>query len=132
MSIYQHLRVLHIEKLWFALNIILTLIYSINYHLSKNVSVNTFLTCVPNGLWFALNIMIDLSYICYLINNHLLKNVHIKTFFNHFYVYDFDIMNCWNTKSLLVNEVPFHLSLSRCSNGEPGNMHPCNPNVWIT
>ena len=54
---------LHTEKLWFALNIILTLIYSINYHLSKNVHVNTVFTCVLNGLWFALDIMVAVSYI---------------------------------------------------------------------
>ena len=120
MRIYQHLRMLHTKKLWFALNIMLTLIYSINYHLSKSASVNTFfnlcikltlvciehyidftlfnyllsvkrnvhidtfLTCVSNGLWFALNIMVALSYICYLINDHLSNNACIKTFFNHF------------------------------------------------
>ena len=130
MRIYQHLRMLHTEKLWFALNIILTLIYSINYHLSESASVNMFfnlcikwtlgcielyidfnlfnylsfvernvhigmlLTCVSNRLWFALNIMITLSYICYSINDHMSNNAHIKTFFNHFYMYDFDIMNC--------------------------------------
>ena len=68
------------EKHWFALNIILTLIHSINYHLLKNTSVNMFLTCVPNGLWFALNIMITLNYIHYLINDHLSKDMHITAF----------------------------------------------------
>ena len=100
--------------LWFALNTVLTLIYSINYHLLKSASVNTFfnlcikqtLVCIEhyidftlfnylsNGLWFALNIMITLSYIHYSINDHLSNNAHIKTFFQLFYMYDFDIMNC--------------------------------------
>ena len=52
--------------------------------------------------------------------------------FQLFYMYDFDIMNHWNTKSLLLNKMCFHLSLSGCSNGEPGNMHPCNSNASIT
>ena len=64
---------LHTEKLWFALNIILTLIYSINYHLSKMHLLIHILNCVPNGLWFALNIMATLSYIRYSINDHLLQ-----------------------------------------------------------
>ena len=133
MRIYQQLRILHTKKLWFALNITLTLIYSIKCHLSKSASVNTFFnlcikwtlvciehyidftlfnyllsvkrkvcidtffTCVSNGLWFALNIMITFSYICYSINDHLSKNVHIKAF-QLFYMCDFDITNCWNTK----------------------------------
>ena len=29
-------------------------------------------------------------------------------------------------QGLLVNMVHFHLSLSGCGSGEPGNMHPCN------
>ena len=38
------------KKLRFALNIILTLIYSINYHLLKSASVNMFLICASNRL----------------------------------------------------------------------------------
>ena len=64
----------HTKKLWFALNIILTLIYSINYHLLKGGSVNMFLTCVSNWLWFALSIILTLPYS---ITYCLSKEMHI-------------------------------------------------------
>ena len=119
MRIYQDMRMLHTERLWFALNIILTLIYSINYHLLNNVSINT---CILNRLWFALNIMITLSYICYSINNHLSKDVYIKTFFQPFYMYDFDIMNHGKYKCLLVNKVHFHC---HCPSAAMGSLETC-------
>ena len=44
----------------------------------------------------------------------------------HFHVYGFDKKQTDEILGLLVNTVCFHLSLSRCSSREPGNMHPCN------
>ena len=49
-------------------------------------------TCILTKLWIALNIMIALSYIHYSINDYLSNNAHINPFFNHFYMYDFELM----------------------------------------
>ena len=43
------------------------------------------------------------------------------------------ILSKWHAEiqNSLVNIVCFHWSLSRCSNGVPGNMHPWNSYAWI-
>ena len=37
---------------------------------------------------------------------------------------------CAEIQISLVNIVHFYWSLSGCGNGEPGNMHPCNFDMW--
>ena len=78
MSIYQHLRMLHTKKLRFSLNITLTLIYSINYHLSKSANVNMFFTlCIK---WTVVCIE---HYIAFNLFNYLSsvkRNAHINIF----------------------------------------------------
>ena len=119
-------------RLQFALKIMLTLPYSFTYHLSRDMYILIHFTCILTELWIAFSIIITLSYIHYSINDDMSNNICIKTSFS-------TILHVWfwhnklpKYKSLLVNEVHFHLSLSGCSNGEPGNMHPCNSNAWIT
>ena len=51
---------------------------------------------------------------------------------NNFPVYMVLTKQTAEIQDLLVNMVHFHLSLFRCGNGEPGDMHPCNSNALIT
>ena len=64
----------------------------------------------------------------------LIYNCHSNVNMYHVYHTDFPVYmvltrQTAEIQSLLVHTVHFHLSLSGCGSGEPGNMHPCNSNA---
>ena len=54
---------------------------------------------------------------------------HYHVHHNNYPVYIVLTKQTAEIQDLLVNMVHFHLSLSGCSSGEPGNVHPCNSNA---
>ena len=111
MRIYQHLGMLHTKKLTFALNIILTLIYSTNYHLSKSVSVKMFFfnLCIKWTL-VCIEHYIDFTLFNYL--SSVKRNAHIDIFLTCVSNRLWFALNIMTALSYIHYSINYHLSNS--------------------